>query len=159
MKIKATVKNMIVIGLAIGILIGTFVLRISRDISLDYNIWLSLGKQETYNTSDYVRFRFDRQDKYIQGKWLIKQITCGPNDLLLNTNNIITCNGKVIARILQEDKNGNILQGLSFSGYIPNGYYFVQGTHERSYDSRYFGLVNIKELKEKVIPLRSIIVW
>lgn len=36
---------------------------------------------------------------------------------------------------------------------IPDGYYFVAGTHPRSYDSRYFGLVSKEEIISKVVPI------
>jgi signal peptidase I len=36
---------------------------------------------------------------------------------------------------------------------IPDGYYFVAGTHPRSYDSRYFGLISKKEIISKIEPL------
>jgi len=36
---------------------------------------------------------------------------------------------------------------------IPEGYYFVVGTHPRSYDSRYFGLISKKEIISKIEPL------
>lgn len=156
--LKISLKNILIIGLSIGILLGTFVIFFSRDVSLDYRVWLNVGSREVYHKGDFIRMKFNRPDKYIQNKWLIKQITCGPNDILDLFGDKITCNNIVIAKVLNKAKNGDTLKGLSFSGKIPKDYYFIQGNHERSYDSRYFGLVYKKEISSKVIPLRSL-VW
>jgi type IV secretory pathway protease TraF len=41
------------------------------------------------------------------------------------------------------------------SGFVPNGYAFVAGTHEYSFDSRYeeFGLVDLKDMRGKAIGI------
>ena len=157
---KYFLKNFFIIGLTVGFLFGAFFIYISRDVSLEYNIWINAGSRDSYNKYDYVRFKYNKPDKYISGKWLIKQITCSSGDtLLLHQGNIITCNGKVISKTLNKARNGDSLQPLSFTGVIPEGYYFIQGTHERSYDSRYFGLIHVSEISKKVIPLRSLLVW
>lgn len=153
------IKNILIIGLAVGILLGTFVIFISRDVSLDYNVWLNVGGRKEYSKGDYIRMKYNRPDKYIHGKWLIKEITCGPDDVLNLVENNVTCNGVIIAKVLDTARNGDKLKGLSFSGKIPKNYYFIQGHHERSYDSRYFGLIYKDDISSKVIPLRSLIIW
>lgn len=153
------IKNFFIIGLSIGILLGVIFIYISRDISLEYNVWLNVGSRDTYNKGDYIRFKYNKPDKYIQNKWLIKQVTCSSGDSINLVGDTITCNNKVIAKVQPFSKYGDKLEPLSFKGVIPEGYYFIQGTHERSYDSRYFGLIHISEISKKVIPLRSLLVW
>ena len=135
-------ENFLVYGISIGVVFGIFFIHLSRDTSLDYNVWL---------------FKYTHPDKYIEGRWLIKQVACKEGDLLERYNDYFTCNGKNIVTVLHKDKYGNPLYPFEFHGIIPKGYYFLTGTHERSYDSRYFGLIYYSEIDEQVIPLRSLL--
>lgn len=150
-------ENFIIFGLIIGILIGLFFIHFSRDKSLDYHVWLSIGERDNYTTNDYVRFKYIHPDKYIEGKYLIKQVSCKSGDRLERVGDYFTCNGKNIVKVLHTDRNGNPLTQFNYNGVIPKGYYFLTGTHERSYDSRYFGLIYHSEIDEKVFPLRSLL--
>lgn len=152
-------ENFIIFGIVIGIIFGILFVRLSRDESLDYRVWLSTGNKDSYKLNSYVRFKYIHPDKYIEGRYLIKQVSCKEGDLLQRTGDYFTCNGKNIAKVLYEDRNGNELIPFEYDGVIPQGYYFLTGTHERSYDSRYFGLIYISEIDEQVIPLRSILLW
>lgn len=51
------------------------------------------------------------------------------------------------------------LEGMKFqySSFIPQDYVFLIGTNIRSYDSKYFGLVNIKNIKNSLIPVSHIL--
>lgn len=153
------IKNFFIIGLAVGIFLGVIFVYISRDISLEYNVWLNAGSKDTYNKGDYIRFKYNKPDKYIQNRWLIKQVTCTAGDSIDLVEDNVTCNNKAIAKVQPMTKYGDKLEPLSFRGVIPDGYYFVQGSHERSYDSRYFGLIKGSEINKKVIPLRSLLIW
>ncbi len=150
-------ENFLVFGIMIGVVFGIFFIHLSRDTSLDYNVWLSAGKKDNYTLNSYVRFKYTHPDKYIEGRWLIKQVACKEGDLLERYNDYFTCNGKNIVTVLHKDKYGNPLYPFEFHGIIPKGYYFLTGTHERSYDSRYFGLIYYSEIDEQVIPLRSLL--
>lgn len=150
-------ENFIIFGLIIGIVFGVFFIHFSRDKSLDYHVWLSTGKRDNYTLNDYVRFKYIHPDEYVEGKYLIKQISCKEGDRLERVGDNFTCNGKNIVKALRTDKNGNPLIQFEYNGIIPKGYYFLTGTHERSYDSRYFGLIYHSEIDEKVFPLRSLL--
>lgn len=150
-------ENFIIIGLILGIVFGIFFIHLSRDTSLDYNVWLSAGKQDNYTLNSYVRFKYTHPDRYIEGRWLIKQVACREGDLLERYGDYFTCNGKNIVKALHIDKNDNPLIQFEYNGIIPKGYYFLTGTHERSYDSRYFGLIYHSEIDERVFPLRSLL--
>lgn len=150
-------ENFIIIGLILGIVFGIFFIHLSRDTSLDYNVWLSAGKQDNYTLNSYVRFKYTHPDRYIEGKWLIKQVACREGDLLERYGDYFICNGKNIVKALHTDKNGNPLIQFEYNGIIPKGYYFLTGTHDRSYDSRYFGLIYHSEIDERVFPLRSLL--
>lgn len=143
----------------IGMFIGSFFILFSRDVSLNYSVWLKLGQKEAYNLNDYVIFKYTKPDKYFENKKLIKQVVCVEGQKLATIDHYITCDNKIIAQILEKDKEGNRLPYLKFNQVIPKGYYFLAGTHERSYDSRYFGLIKHEEIQEELIPIRSILLW
>lgn len=45
------------------------------------------------------------------------------------------------------DKDGNKVEQFIFNGVIPKDNFFVMGTHPRSFDSRYWGFVDRKDIK------------
>ena len=150
---KKNIISYMVCAFSIGLFISILFLQITRDTSLSYNVWVVYKKPVEFQKGDYVMFKYLKEDRYIYGKKLIKRITCVPGEYLKRINNAFYCNDIRIADVIMYDKSGNKLPDWFYDGKIPDGYYFVQGTHERSYDSRYFGLIKYEEIQKKAFPI------
>lgn len=76
-----------------------------------------------------------------------KYVRCEGGDRLSVKGLSYFCNKEFIGIAKTTDKDGNKIKPFVFNGVIPYGQYFVMGTHERSYDSRYWGFVDYKHIK------------
>ena len=121
---------------------------------------------------DYVVFKLTKRGAYYKnykGKRLIKKIVCDEGDTLKVTEKLVFykekgktkkeirkqywCNGEWLGEALTHDSKGVKLKNFVYNGRIPKGKAFVMGEHYRSYDSRYWGFLDKKEVKYKAIPL------
>jgi type IV secretory pathway protease TraF len=97
---------------------------------------------------------------YKNGLWyplssnLIKFAGCVQGQVINTINRIDYCNGKKIAMVPHYATNFPLKHDKIKSFYvfkhikIPNGYFFAMGPDKYSLDSRYFGLVKVKNIKE-----------
>ncbi len=108
---------------------------------------LFLSQDKNIDNS-YVVFEYNKEDykTYTKGKLFLKKIGCNSGQYLEVTNNQVFCDGTIIATLLDKNKEGQILPKISFCGIIPNDKFFALGEHLYSYDSRYFGLVDKKQI-------------
>lgn len=146
-------KNSLLIGIGISVFIFSIALTYSRDESLPYHVWINDWFSGAYNKGDYVIVDYAKKDEFFPYARLIKEITCASGDEIRRVDNGIFCNNIWLGNVLQTAKNGKPLPQLQFNQIIPKNEYFLSGTHERSYDSRYFGLISDDMFIRKVIPL------
>lgn len=130
---------------------------VAKDVSLPYNVFLYLPKKKSFREGDYIEFvevfkepRFARLGNPV---FLIKKIACGEGDILETKGLNFYCNGKKIAVAKTTTPKGEKIKIFKFSGKLPEGYYFVIGTHPYSFDSRYLGLIYKSQITAWVIPL------
>lgn len=80
---------------------------------------------------------------------LLKRIVCMPNDVLkIDKTGWVTCNDLflgIAATRTSSDKSKK-LEAFQYNGVIPDGKVFVMGDHPESFDSRYYGLIDIDSL-------------
>ncbi|MFZ3461480.1 signal peptidase I [Vibrio harveyi] len=113
-------------------------------------LWLT---SDAIKKGDYVTFPF--QHPFINDNkpsFLTKKVACVAGDRLEVRGGAVYCNDEIKAVT-----NLNIVQNpkvtmFAFDGVIPEGKVLVLGEHPRSFDSRYYGLVNLDEM-QKSIPL------
>lgn len=105
--------------------------------------------QDINNNNSYVIFEYNKEEykNYTKGKLFLKKIGCNSGQYLEVKNNQVFCDGKIIATLLDKNKEGQELPKISFYGIIPNDKFFALGEHLYSYDSRYFGLVDKKQIR------------
>jgi type IV secretory pathway protease TraF len=147
-------KNIITIFVAL-------ILFISCNLLLDAsNIKFVIPESESVNgklfllqdkniKNDYVIFEYNKMDykDYHQGKLFIKRMGCDSGQHLLVTKDKAFCDGKAMATILEKNGEGKTLPHYEYNGTIQNDSFFALGEHPRSFDSRYFGLVDKKQIK------------
>lgn len=76
-----------------------------------------------------------------------KYIRCKEGEVLTIKNLDYFCEGKFIGSAKTKDKDGRDIKTFVFNGVIPKDKFFVMGTHERSFDSRYWGFVDKNRIK------------
>jgi len=102
---------------------------------------------------DYVNVEiYDTRIERDQPVTLTKRIACEAGDRLTFAEGRHFCNGKYLGSVLERTSQGVALRAFKFDGPIPAGKVFLIGDHERSFDSRYFGLVNARALR-RLIPV------
>ena len=109
------------------------------------------GKPAT-KQDDYVSFF--RTDSYLpDGKsLLVKRLGCVEGQYLSRIGNQFYCDGKQIAHSMLRDSHGKSMPFFSYTGVIPEKKAFAVGDTANSYDSRYWGFINLSET-EKLIPI------
>ena len=115
---------------------------------------LMYRSEETVHKGDYVMFPLVHE--YLgtgdTPQNLTKIYRCAPGDVLQNKKRLFFCNGEYIGRAKERGYNGQPLQPFEWNGPIPDGKAFVAGEHADSFDSRYWGFVDIVKLK-RVVPI------
>jgi conjugal transfer pilin signal peptidase TrbI len=93
-------------------------------------------------------FGFDsKYDHYKKGAIFAKRLMCMPGDTLTTTGRFHFCNGFPLGSSLRIDSKGKpVTEHFVFNGVIPKEHYYVQGDHTHSYDSRYWGLIEKKQI-------------
>lgn len=106
----------------------------------------------TPKKGDYITFDFD--DRYFNPETvkLTKKIACYAGDELRTEYPFYYCNDKLVATAMAFDGQGEALSHFEFNGIIPDGYALPLGDTHGSYDGRYWGFVELKNVT-KVIPI------
>lgn len=112
--------------------------------SLPYTVFLINKKNLNFKKNDLIVFKYPGENIYNfkKNEQFVKVAICLPGDLLhVNDNLEYFCNGKKIGTAAKEDSQGKLLKHFYYSGQVPEGKYFVIGTHPKSWDSKYWGFV------------------
>lgn len=84
---------------------------------------------------------------------VVKKIACVEGDVLSVEETSFYCNEEYIGTAKPCAKDGTPLQAFQFNGVIPGGKLFVAGACVDSYDSRYIGFIDKKDVKAIVVPI------
>ncbi len=104
--------------------------------------------QEKNIKNDFVVFSYEKKEykTYKKGKKFIKKIGCDSGDILTIKDSQVYCNNRLIATSFFKNKEGELLPQFDFNGIVPDNSFFALGEHPKSFDSRYFGLVDKKDI-------------
>lgn len=148
MSLKAKVVLILISAYFIMHLFGYKIL-ISNTESLPYKVFLQTSNKE-FKTGNIVTFeyQFENYFKYTQGSNFTKIIGCSQGQRIFKINNTFYCDGAFLGTALTKDGKGNDIKSVEIDNeVIPYGKYFMIGTNPKSYDSRYFGYVDEKDIK------------
>lgn len=104
---------------------------------------------EVGRAGEYATFYRDQSHHSLfkQRTRLTKQVACVEGQQIEFRNGGFWCDGMFIGRPLERTESGKRLQRFRFEGAVPKGKAFMAGTHEKSFDSRYWGFVDISETR------------
>lgn len=126
-------------------------IEIALDKSLPYTFFLS---REFREGDRFIEFAPPVKNEYTAGvKHLIKAIACSGGSTLHTRGLEYYCDGKYLGKAKTTDKHGKEIDHFVYNGVIPQEAFFVMGTHERSYDSRYFGFIWKEDIERGIEPL------
>lgn len=84
---------------------------------------------------------------YDKGSSFGKYVRCKEGELLRTQDLKYYCEDYFLGEAKPTDKDGNKVETFIFNGIIPKDKFFVMGIHPRSFDSRYWGFVDRKDIK------------
>ena len=148
-------QTVVIVFLAF-LLVGAWLpgrITVATSCSLDHRVFFLLPAPAKVELGDYLVFR--RQDLsqvqaglHADHDQMIKKVGCLPEDQLTTDEaHRFTCNGRPLGQALEADSKGNPLPRFAFNGLVPTGTLFMVGTHPRSYDSKYYGFIDGREIK------------
>jgi conjugative transfer signal peptidase TraF len=99
---------------------------------------------------------FAQKRKWIPASGLmIKYIFAIPGDTVCVRNNVVLINHKKIGRVYDSYADGRPLPQIHICNKLNLGQYFVMSTKsERSFDSRYFGVITLNNILGIVLPIK-----
>lgn len=141
----------IITGISIKLLGGT--IHISPTNSLKNDVFLTF-KTDTSDLKldDTVTFVYMSKSKYnqIEGKsLLIKHIKCVEGQILSVRSRDYFCDENYLGTILQYDGNNVRVNGFKYDGVIPKDKFFVMGDDKKSFDSRFYGFIDARDIVGK----------
>lgn len=155
-------------ALLCGVLLATYMeglgLKFAANISNSLPgslYWAKHEKFESFKAGDTVMFKLPvgvpKDYGFKKGDTFLKKIACVPHDIITvsegSSGYVFNCNNVMIGSAYKKDKYGNPLAHPDIEGEIPDGKYFVATEHPKSFDSRYYGLIDKDDIIGKAILL------
>lgn len=158
-------KNAItVIAVIISLVLLHFLfnhLSLSATDSVGYHLFYITKHSKKIKRWDYVLFpmpksnikEIQKETRTFKTRILVKQVACLPGDRLIVKGRKFYCNGRYLCTAKIKALDGEKIKHFKFNGVIPKGYFFAYGKDKNSYDSRYYGLVPIKDITAVAEPI------
>lgn len=149
-RLDAMHAHLVRYGLAyIALLFGYWAF--AMKFELNYNFSNSLGgtlylveKRALPSRNDYAAFLYPSDFIYQKNSRFLKRVAGVAGDTVESKNHQFFVNGKFVGEAMPFTSHGLPIEKSGFKGVIPAGYYYMQGDHPKSLDSRYkvVGLVS-----------------
>ena len=138
---------------ALAWLVAQHYLLFNWTASLPYHVvWLHPGTTR-FTRGDLIVYRYAGEElmQLKKGQRFFKRIVGVSGDQISVEDRRVLINGADVGIAKQYTLDGHRLERLP-PGLIPDDYFYVQGTHEMSFDSRYrqSGLVHVSQIIGKV---------
>lgn len=118
---------------------------------LDETFFLVGRWQPSFERGRYYTFESRGADPFPDGTVMVKQMVGIPGDRVQIGDGIARVNGKVIGDLRFGEKASAMRWNVD--EIIPEGRYFMAGTTDVSYDSRYWGYVDAEQFRGRAWPL------
>lgn len=117
--------------------------------------WIKLGAPKAVQRGDVIAFIAPKglMVEPFEGKMIAKQVAGLPGDTVRVANDRAYVNGKYIGDLVLNQKLGRGPGDFDRVEVVPPGKLFVIGTLPRSYDGRYWGFLDQRDLAGSVTPL------
>ncbi len=136
--------------LALGIVNIYHRIIVNTSPSLSYRfMWRAGGTPQKH---DYVTFFVNHELIGAKPVRVSKQLNCWSGDTLTLRGREFFCNGEFMGEAKTRGLKGQEMPLFVFNGVIPVGKVFASGQHPDSFDSRYYGFVDLDNV-ERIIPL------
>jgi conjugal transfer pilin signal peptidase TrbI len=136
------VKRLIVLGaVSVTISFGMDRIVLAHGESVPITVFWKLPRSLPVK-GDYVMFEISHPIIGPRPTKLTKQLVCDAGDLLQLRGDAFWCNGVRLGGFITRTWDDKPLTPFAYDGQIPEGQAFVMGSHPRSLDSRYLGLVD-----------------
>ena len=125
---------------------------VTKTRSLNHRFFFINRHADHYKRGDHVVFLLQKDPHYPK-EILIKRVTGVPGDEVSTTGNRYFVNGTNVCEAKDYSLKGKKLEKFCYKGTLPAHKYFVTGENKDSYDSRYFGMVDIRQIMGVAYPL------
>lgn len=165
-----TLKNKIIafficlFGAIGGYLISTNLI-ISISASLDHRFFIKKDADlSQIKKGDYIQFHLTHDQKEYLNRvaaekkdgdiTAIKIVKVMPGEALENKDNCFFSESQpCLGCAKYKSRTGQIMKAFNYKGLVPDGSFFVMGTNIDSFDSRYFGFVEVKNVISILRPI------
>jgi signal peptidase I, bacterial type len=133
----------------------------SKTASMPSGLYLIIPKQK-FSKHEVVEFippdwalDFLKERGWINSRGsIIKYVFAVAEDSVCNQGDSVIVNDKVVGKVQRFLDSGKQLPKKSFCGKVPDNHYLLMSNFsDRSFDSRYFGLVSAKNILGKALPI------
>ena len=124
--------------------------------SLDHRIFVVVRgfSPDEIRKGDYVVFT--ARSHYIKNgipSRLLKKVSCVSGEMIETKAREYYCDGKYLGMAKSYSLKGEPVDSFAYSGPVPEGMLFVMGNHPDSFDSRYLGFIERRNVESIAHPL------
>jgi conjugative transfer signal peptidase TraF len=160
-RLSSTTTAVLLTALTLGAIVDHQGIACNRTESLPIGFYwtapvgggLSRGVLVSIDAPPSVRSLVRERDYLRAGERFFKRILAVPGDEVCVDRARFAINGKTIGPVFKADRQGRPLPSQSFCGRVPANTFWVGSDYERSFDSRYFGPVVKRDLRQRLEPL------
>jgi len=148
--------SIILVAFVVGLIIPSK-LAITKTPSLKHRVYYisKISAKDTIKRNNYVLFKM-KENRYVENEGnldVMKIAVCVTGDTLTESNRDYYCNGVYLGHAKEQSLKGQKVDNFKFNGLIPPDNIFVMGQHKDSFDSRYYGFVERKDVKAITYPI------
>lgn len=140
-------RKILVIASLSVLLLGMYYLlpniNITLTDSLDYHLFYR--SDAAPQPGDYVLFPFKHPLLDNKALELTKKICCSEGQTLSSQGQQFYCDGQFLGTAKTETLEGEPMPLFNYSGPVPDNHAFVMGSHPDSFDSRYWGFLDLSQ--------------